>query len=455
MAKTAVSVVFGDYEFTSEDIREASVVEEFDPMAITLPISTCDLLLYTEDADFSIMNPFRKFLNFRKKQPLSIYEIINGKKELIGLYFLDAWENTSTTLVELRCVDQIGLLDMLPYDGGIWLTPISVSELIGQFSVDTGIQFQIDPDIENEQITGWIPICTYREALQQVCFAIGAYALTPRQAGFIKIARLASEHGVVTQGIRSGIAKTGQLRVWQQRWRPAQWELTREAYRFDASQIGIGSPITQRPFVSGIEMTAHNYSLGDEEKDLFDGILPVGTHKIVFSEPMHSLNVSGGTIDESGANHAFVTVAVEGNVSLTGKVYVVSKNLFSKYIASNGNDDKESIPTIKDATLVNNANAAEVAKRIFDYYQIRLEKRMKLFAPEAAVGDEVFITVESDQEIRGYIERMEVNLAGGFIAETVVSGDVLILSRDRYAGVCATGQSNVWQFRFRSGVDNQ
>ena len=92
------------------------------------------------------------------------------------------------------------------------------------------------------------------------------------------------------------------------------------------------------------------------------------------------------------------------------KVYVVSK-IYSVNILPEWNDDKESIPTIKDATLVNNDNAAEVAKPYLIITRSALKKN-EIVRTGGYGRRRSFYYRGKYQEIRGYIERMEVNLAG-------------------------------------------
>jgi len=84
-------------------------------------------------------------------------------------------------------MDEIGLIDSLTYKGGIWMTATSVGTLLQEIFRGLDTQYECDPDLAAVELRGWIPICTYREAIQQVAFAAGAYVLAARQGGIPEV----------------------------------------------------------------------------------------------------------------------------------------------------------------------------------------------------------------------------------------------------------------------------
>jgi hypothetical protein len=85
---------------------------------------------------------------------------------------------------------------------------------------------------------------------------------------------------------------------------------------------------------------------------------------------------------------------------------------------------KQNVITVTDATMVNSSNGAEIAQRLYDYYQDRYEQSVRIFKPKAQVGGVVIVDTLYDQQIRGILERMEIDLSGGFIANARVVGVV-------------------------------
>jgi hypothetical protein len=318
------------------------------------------------------------------------------------------------------------------------------------------VAFVIDPDLYSYPITGWIPICTYREALQQIAFAAGASVTSARQGGFLKFSKMYMS-GAISKGITCRLSGTGtgQSRIYQQRWRFSNWDASYSSVR--TSLVGINSgqsrnwqrrwrpgiwgsligdvTITKaekgieqflglRTQVTGVEVTAHNIVIGPGSLELYNGYLPVGSKLITFSQPMHDLTITGASITETGANYVVVSVGTAGIVVIRGLVYVDTRQTYSLYMAGLDDNTKTNVLTITDATLVNSNNATEVTQRIYNYYQQRLLQKVRLYAPEAAVGNVVMIDTLYGQKIRGIVEKMSINLAGGFIVDSEIVGVV-------------------------------
>jgi len=420
---TNVRVTFGDVEFSGTDIREAIVTEEFNPLSITLPISTLNLLLYSEDADFSILNPAGDYEDLKYRAPLAVYASINGVEKFIGQYFLKSWENKSETLIRFQCMDSMGVLNSLTtYLGGIWLTPITMGELIDTILGEAGVSYDLDPNLTDVELTGWIPVCTYREALQQVLIAGGGYAICARQLGGIKIGTILAL-GVTTKGIITGVGRTGQSRNWKKRWRPSQWEGVVGTISIPRSEQGANTKPILRPLITGVDVEAHDITEGTGTRKLFDGELAIGVHDIIFSQPMHTLSVSGAIISASGANYAELTVASAGAVTLDGSVYDDTVTVFSHGTPPTPPQTENRL-RLENGSLVNSANAATIAELVYNYYAGRYKQSAKLIKPLAKIGDPVLIETLYDREINGIVEKMVVNLAGGYLAQTDVIGSV-------------------------------
>jgi hypothetical protein len=416
-------VTFATTTFQKEDIRSASVTEEFSPLSITVPVSQLELELFSEDNTFSIINPSGDFALLQHRTPLSLVENVDGAGVFIGKYYLDTWENLTDNLIKLNCMDEIGLLGTLNYRGGLWETPITAGALLTEIFADLTVGYEVDPDLALVTLTGWIPICTYREALQQIMFAAGGYILAARQNGFIKFGR-ADASGAVTRGIRTGVPRTGQSRVYQKRWRVSQWSGVMPVYTIPDSEQAVTRKVNLRTQVTGVEISMHDISKSTARKQLFSGTLDAGTYEIQFSQPMWDLTITAGTtIYTSGANYAILTVAADAtSVTLEGAVY---NDSVTSYRVDMANPDgvKENIIQIPDGSMVNSSNGQAIAQRVYDYYQIRHVQEVKLIRPTSYIGAEVKIATLYNREIQGFIEKMTIDLAGGFHGQTTIVGD--------------------------------
>lgn len=455
---TYPKVVFGDTTFSNLDILEASVIEEFDPICATLRAGRLELTIYSTEANFSALNPYRTEAFLDSKEPLYVYEVVGGVEYPIGLYYLDEWETAEDTLIKFRCIDQIGLLDTYNYNGGIWLTPITVQSLINQITEISGVDFVVDPDISTTTVKGWIPICSCREALQQILFAAGAYAISARQEGFIRIGQLISTYGAVSRGLVCGVGATGQSRNWQRSWRPAQFAALELLQEISEEEISASRPVVQKIGVTGVEVVSHNYTQDTTNvQDLFNDTLEVGLHRINFSAPAHTLNVTGATEIESGANYIIISVSAEGLVSITGKPYIDSIIVYSQYLPEYmmGNK-KENIIKVESAYLVNISNGVDVTTRVYNYHQLRFIQKCKLYSPiYIQAGSEVFIDTLYTQQLRGWVEHARMDLARGFLVDIEICGDLQIPTYELYSGLFTTGESRTRQRSFRAALPMQ
>lgn len=458
MARTSTRIVFPDVEFSGSDVKSAKVVEEFHPLSVTVPINTAELVLFSDDTAFSIINPSGRYESLINRQPMSIYESVNGVETFIGQYFLEDWESQTENLKRFRCVDILGILDKYDYRGGIWLTPVKVGDLLSQILGEANVDFEIDPDVAAVELTGWLPICTYREALQQVLFAASAYILVPRvsipiiariaqvttkvngphlghpryRAGTTRVGQywfrptqsiVYTAGNAVTRGERAGVFRAGVSRVRQHWFRQGQWEGIKPTYDIPDSMQS-GRRLNLRPPVTGVEVTAHDITVGDGMLELFNGNLGVGDYEIRFSQPMHTLTFSrvpsGGTIVEAGANYCIVRTLTPGVTILNGLTYTETKRTFSRYVTNQ--TARDNVLRVTDATLVNSTNGESVCEKLFHYYQQRYIQTVKFFSTSLELGSNVNAQTLYNNNLFGLIEKASTNLAQGNVSTMEIIG---------------------------------
>lgn len=171
-------------EFEANELTRVNAIHEVNLLGDTVPINVLDVGLHSEnDIDYI----------FQRKQPVEAYD--NDK--LIGTYYIQQGRRTSKNDFSISCQDVIGLLDLITYEGGIWLkdTPLEVvlSEVFGNL-----VKWDIDPALASSAIKGFIePGRTMREALMQIAFSIGAVVDTSG-TDRIKIFPVPSEAGEIS-----------------------------------------------------------------------------------------------------------------------------------------------------------------------------------------------------------------------------------------------------------------
>ena len=386
------SVDFGELVWFEQDaVRSATVVEECDPLSGELRANTLDLSLWSDDARFSILDPEGDYADLRERQPLAVYETVDNTRLFIGQYFLSTWENRSEQEIEFSCTDLIGLMGQVSCRGGLWAAPgVAVEELLDDLLTPASIPYELDETLKGAMLIGWIPAGTLREALQQIAFAIGASVDTSR--------------------------------AWSVRITPMLMAATEDATaHITRAQKGAQQSVSLLSRITGVEVTAHSYLAGTQTRELLDETLAAGTHEVLFDRPMHSLSATGATITESGANYAVLTVASEGAVTLEGNEYIDTRKVVSieaPYVATS----LKSIVRVSDATLVHPGNVNAITQRVYDYYQQRYRQKLRLFAPEVAVGQVVTVDTLYHRQIRALIEKMSLDLTRGMIADAEMTG---------------------------------
>jgi hypothetical protein len=383
--------------FTGADIKSCSVVEEFNPLSIELPVDTCELRLFSNNAAFSIISPTGDYSELKNKQPLDIYETVGNENFYIGQFFLDTWENVSENEILFKAIDMIGVLETVPYLGGLWVTgdEMPAGELLEIIMGAIDTPYDLDPDLYDVLITGWMPVTNYREALQQITFAIGAF-ITCARSGALQINKIV-------------LAK----------------DLVSYDYTILKSDKGAEQSLKLKTLVTGTEVTAHNYVTNTTITQLYKGTLAIGVHTIIFNAPAWDLTISGGAITARDANYAIITVSVAGTVTLSGKGYDDTTQIFGVYNTTLDPNVKKNVISIKDATLVSPSNVAEIAQRVYDYYQQRYMQKVKLYAPVSATSNSVLVSTLYNKQIGGMVEKMTLNLSGGFTAQAEITGVVV------------------------------
>ena len=379
--------------FEGADIQGATVVEEIDPLTAELRVNTLELQLYSEDAQFSLLNPAGDYAALAEHQPINLYEVINGVRVFMGQYFLDTWENTSDRQITMHCVDLIGLMDTIPDYGGLWTgagTP--VQNLLTDIMGAANIPYELDDALLDSPIIGWIPVGTLRETLQHIAFAIGATVDCSR--------------------------------AWAVRIYAMPWAVALDAVAtLTAAQKGAEQMVSLKPAIAGVVMTAHTYeaSMTAGIRGPVNGTLAAGTYEIIFDDPLHDLNVSNATITASGANYAILSVASELYVNLGGYLYEHGTQIVTVDNPEVASNIRPAL-RITDATLIHPDNVDDVSQRVFDYYQQRLVQKVRLYAPLIEVGQVVLVDTLYGGQICAVVEKMEIDLGRGMVAQVEMTG---------------------------------
>jgi len=237
--------------FGRNDLISAGISEAVNPLSAEININTLSFQAHSDDDDFNIINPAGVYAVLQQRQPLTVYKIIDGEKQQIGIYYLDEWKNISEKTVSMTAVDILGIIDGTPFAGGTY-TNKPLPALMSEIFADTRAAYELDSSFSGILITGKLDPVTCREALQQVAFVIGATVDVGRQ-NIVSI--LPMPTGTPSQTIPNGSKFLGQK-------------------------------ITLLPLITGVEVTAHSY-VGDTDTQTvygyYDTNLPAGAKQNIIS----------------------------------------------------------------------------------------------------------------------------------------------------------------------------
>ena len=381
--------------FEGDNLMSANILEEIDLLSSEISINTLDFTAYSSDDEFNIINPKGSYKLLQERQPLIVTETMvkeNREKDM-GTFYLDTWINEKDKTMKITAIDLIGVIDKTDFYGGIYVE-IAFKDLIKEIMDSANVleeNYEIEEDLQNIKLTGYIPICSHRKALQQAIFAVGAVADCSR-SDKIKIYKVNN----------SNISNT-----------------------LDKSNIFQSSrKIEQNELVTGVAVVAHTYIKNQEQEKLFDGIVDAEETEVIFSEPSYNITCEGGTIKESNCNHAIIECVQGSNVIVYGYKYKDNLQTFTIEVENLSRSQKRNTLKVESAYLVNKDNAMEVAKRILDYYQKTYKTSFDFILNDETLTENVALESAFDQQLVGNIIKEDINLTGGFIANMELNAKV-------------------------------
>ena len=307
-------------------------------------------------------------------------------KDLLGVFFVKNYERTAKQIYSVSTEDYIGLLDSVQFAGGIYSSQSAAALLTAVFA-SANVPVDISADIQGKTITGWIPVCTCREAVRQICFAIGAAVST---------------------------ARTDTVRIFIPGGAPVK--------KFELADTMQGQTFNDQDVkLTELRLTVHSYSQITETAELYkaaDSGTGTGIY-VEFSEPMHSLTITGGSITSSGANFAVIT-ANSGCV-LSGKKYRDMTSVISKTNPLTNVGDPANIVEVRDMTLVSAANAQTLLSALWEFYVKCGTITSELVLNGEKPGDMITLATEYLGDINARIESERYNLYGGAIVAEVTA----------------------------------
>jgi hypothetical protein len=373
--------------FTREELKKVHLVNEIDPTLSDLTIDT--LSVDIQDRSGRALLP-------QENQRMDLYR--NGV--LVATQYITGSTRQERNLYSITCQSVIGQLEDT-YLGGIY-SNAPVNQVVAEI-VD-GRDYEVDELFAGDVISGYLPVCTRREALQQLAFAIGA-VVTTQGTDAICLKKLPQE----TQGV------------------------------FSKKDIFYGGSTETNPRYYKVEVLAHSYVASNEEEVLVDNEYLTGQILLTFDNPHHSYVITGGQLIEEGAN--WVAISCGGYITLTGKEYTHSTARHSLLNSAATAAERHNIQTVENATLVHSGNVNKVLRRLFDISKYRQTLSQEVVVTSQCAGQRVTSEDPFGTQIRGYIASMESDFTqtGHTAAITILGVEVKTEYATFYAGDLIAG----------------
>lgn len=356
--------------FLQNEIVRVSLLNEADPSLCELPVDT----MWVE-----IQDKAGRMLIPQKNQQMQLYR--NG--ELVATHYISDSSRETERHYTFQCQSAIGRLED-DYLGGIYDRK-PVKALLGEILQE--FPYSLDPQLAQETVTGYLPVCTRRQALQQIAFAIGGM-VTMQSDGVICLAPLPQT----------------------------------VCAEFTAKDIFSGAKVSREAQTATVQVFAHHYTAGDETEVLLNGETVRGSGVLfVFSQPHHQYEITGGTVDASGEN--WVRITADGAVTLTGKQYMHSVSVWAKSNSQATAAEKSNLVCVENATLIHAGNVENALQRLYAYNGLKYVLDQQAVITGQKVGQLARSINPWSAVTEGYIVGMESEFTGnGHTASVTLRG---------------------------------
>lgn len=378
--------------FSADELVSVRIVNEIDP-------SLC--VLSADTMDFHIRDTKDRELIPQENQRVELMK--NG--ELYAVQYIVSSTREARNQYKISCQSVIGLLGDT-FLGGIY-NAVPMADLVAEI-LDSW-PFEIDQQFAGETITGYIPVCTRREALQQIAFAVGAVVSTQKST---KI-----------------------------RFLPVP---TITTAKFTESDVFLGGSVKTSPRVAKIQVTAHAYAKTDTEQQLVQEEEITGEDVLItFDAPHYDYTIEGGTITGQGVN--WITVTANGKVTVTGKDYVHTETIHSKRNPAAVAKEQSNYISVSDVTIVNSGNVQAALNRLYNVYQYRQTTEQEVVIDGQSAGEMAASVTPWGSKTQGFIASMDSELTqNGHTATITIQGvEVSLESVFPYAGELWAGDLEV------------
>lgn len=383
-------VIYGQYiTWSGLEVKTAKVTEQIDESNQTQPVNTAQVDIIDENNDFDIANPNGAWNSAEYYQKLTMQEYKDGALIDCGTFYLNGWSFKSN-IASFKAVDAVGYLDTVTYREGTVLDHARAKDVIDSVMAAAGwTDYVVDDAIADMELVGYLKKQTCRNALKEICFALGAQATCSR-SDVITIRQPDRYIATYVGPDRKFIGKT---------------------------QVALGD------YVAQVSVSLPNYTLSTEPKSVYKAAVDPGTYAVDFSSPIDptSIQATGGEVSSIHEGYCTLTVKAAGECEITAKTYTSQDFTLTQDVDSL--DAGQTAVTKKyTAALYCPSQIYKIMKQLLSYYQLRKTLQMTYLLDKEIAGKWVGVTDTENQVSSALIKEQTIDLTGGFIAQAKCVG---------------------------------
>lgn len=385
----------------NDSIKSGKIISDTDPISDKISTDKLTFEFVDKDDSFNIGNANGLHKTFQKKQRMFPYEIINGDKIPLGVFFLD--ENSTTKNVsKISAIDYKGMLSNTDFKDGRIYDGDKAGGIIAEIMATAGIEdYTVDEETANTTLYGTLKIQTCQKALREVLFACGSIISTSRRMGI----DIHKNNRMITASIP----------------RSRKFSTTLQTDHY----------------ISDVNVKYKTWTLEEKVSEITKGTYGVGIHTIQLSNPAANMTTNAGTIIKQMPYYIILQIETEtrAEVVISGQKYVGEELAVLSSIEHIKSGEVRSTKTFT-GTLLNFESAQRVADNILDYYQLQQIIQTRHLSEAEKSGDWVEIANVSANygNFIAAIESLTTDLTGGFISTAKYRGYYKLVSDYYFAG---------------------
>ena len=369
--------------FDETKITTANLNEEVDLTTDKITINTLDFQII-----FDTTEKANEFLSVvQETQEVIAQQTENGSVTELGTFYIDTKSRSDENVLEVNTQDLIGRLDDTDFIGGIY-SNVTAKTIIDSIMASFGTTlYEIDSDLQNRLVSGWLPRQSHKDSLQDVVFAVNGVVDCSR-SDLIKI------YAVDTSTVKT---------------------LDRSD-TFTYAELDMDKQL--KP-VTGISLSLKSYNINATSKELYKVTHSAGTHTAFFSTPSVNYSITNGTITSSGANFCTFTTT-GGEVIINGNNYDESISTVQKENVLSANIKSNILPLENTLTW----DIEENSDYLLEYETSTSKVEFEIEVDDLKVGDYIQIDTYNDKTFTGFVVSVDINLSGGFLGNVVAYGKI-------------------------------